>query len=129
MKLLLDTHIWIWALAAPEKLGERIAAALADRKNELWLSPISLWEFLTLVRKNRLVVEGDPYEWLDRALQRAPMREAAITRQIVIESQRLDLPHWDPADRFIAATARCLGLALVTADRKLTGARGLEVVS
>ncbi len=127
MKLLLDTHVWIWALSAPENLDKRTTAALADKNNELWLSPISVWEFLTLTRKGRLSISGDAFQWLDEAMARAPLREAPLTREIAIESQRLGLPHWDPADRFIAATARCLDLVLVTADSKLKGSRQLPI--
>ena len=125
MRLLLDTHIWIWALAAPDELDERMFAALADRDNELWLSPISVWEFLTLVRRDRLSVTGDPYQWLEEAGRHAPLKEAPLARDIVIDSQRLDMPHWDPADRFIAATARHLDLTLATQDRKLLDAEEL----
>jgi len=46
-----------------------------------------------------------------------------------MESQRLRLPHWDPADRFIAATSRLLGATLVTADERLIEAKGLSVLA
>ena len=54
MRLVLDTHIWIWSLTDPGQLTPKVALALEDRDNELWLSSISVWEFLVLVRKNRL---------------------------------------------------------------------------
>jgi len=44
VKLLLDTHIWLWALLEPEKLARRVRDALGLGENELWLSPISVWE-------------------------------------------------------------------------------------
>ena len=52
--------------------------------------------------------EGRPGAWVREALKHSPLREAPLTHQIAIESQQLDLDHWDPADRFIAATARVL---------------------
>ena len=128
MKLLLDTHIWIWSLSGPDQLKPNVAAALANPANELWLSSISVWEFLVLVRKNRLRIEGEAHAWLARAASRAPIREAPISHAVAIESERLDLDHWDPADRFIAATARVLDATLVTADRRLIAAKGLKVL-
>ncbi len=129
MRLVLDTHIWLWSLSEPGRLSPRVSAALADTGNELWLSSVSVWEFLTLVRKGRLRVAGDADHWLDAALSRAPLREAPVTHAIAIESQRLQLPHWDPADRFIAATSSLLGATLVTADERLIEAKGLSVLA
>jgi len=129
MKLLLDTHVWLWSLIDPGKLSRRVSTAISDTDNELWLSPVSVWEFLTLVRKGRLAVAGDLDQWLGEALQHFPLREAPITHAVAIESQRLHLPHWDPADRFIAATSRLLGATLVTADERLIKAKGLSVLA
>ncbi len=54
MRLLLDTHIWIWSVAEKSRLRPRVLKALENPANELWLSPISVWEFLMLVEKGRL---------------------------------------------------------------------------
>ena len=48
MKLLLDTHIWLWSVLEPHRLSRRVAKALQDSSNELWLSPISIWELIVL---------------------------------------------------------------------------------
>lgn len=57
------------------------------------------------------------------------MREAPITHEIVLESRRIDLPHEDPADRFLSATAKVLDLTLVTADERLLGAEHFKVLA
>jgi len=129
LRLLLDTHIWIWSLTNPRLLAPKVASALDDRDNELWLSSVSVWEFLALVRKNRLRVEGDAERWLSDALAAAPLREAPITHAVAKESERLSQPHWDPADRFIAATARILDATLISADQRLIDADGLTVLA
>jgi len=54
VNLLLDTHIWLWSHAEPERLTKRVAAALADDSNQLWRSPISIWEFLLLTERGRV---------------------------------------------------------------------------
>jgi PIN domain nuclease of toxin-antitoxin system len=128
LKLLLDTHIWLWSLLEPEKLSRPVARALRSEKNELWLSPISAWEALILADRGRIVLEPSPDEWLSEAFQRVPMREAPITHAIARESRRITLAHNDPADRFLAATARLLDLTLVTADESLLGSREFAVL-
>jgi PIN domain nuclease of toxin-antitoxin system len=123
MRLLLDTHIWLWSLCEPRLLSQRVARELVDSRNELWLSPLSIWEILTLARKGRVVLEGKPESWVREALRRAPLREASLNREVAIRSLSLHLPHWDPADRFIAATAAVYDLTLVTADDRLLRCR------
>lgn len=118
MKLLLDTHIWLWSKSDPSRLGKRAAEALSSAANELWLSPVSIWEVLTLAQKKRIRIEN-PLGWVESAASQ--MREAPLTQEIVRMSFVLSLPHADPADRFLAATAKVLNLTLVTADRALLG--------
>ena len=119
MKLLLDTHIWIWSLAEPKQLSQRVQHELRDQNNELWLSPVSTWELLLLHAKGRIRLRGNARDWVTRATMY--MREAPLTHEIVVAAQELPLPHQDPADRFLAATADVLGLTLVTADHRLLG--------
>ena len=119
MKLLLDTHIWLWSLAEPDRLSRRIRQELRDDHNELWLSPVSTWETLLLNAKGRIRLQGDLGTWVTDAT--SSFREAPLTHEIVLVAHELSLRHPDPADRFLAATAAVLGLTLVTADRRLLG--------
>jgi PIN domain nuclease of toxin-antitoxin system len=119
LKLLLDTHIWLWSLQEPARLGKRVRQELRDPVNELWLSPISTWEALTLNAKGRIRLTSNLEEWVARAT--APFREAPLTHEIALVARQLSLPHQDPADRFLAATAQVLNLTLVTADSRLLG--------
>ena len=119
MKLLLDTHIWLWSLREPHRLGRRTRRELESGNNELWLSPISAWEAFLLNARGRIRLHGSLAEWLERAT--AHLQEAPLTHEIVLAAQQLPLPHPDPADRFLAATAQVLGLTLVTADERLLG--------
>ena len=129
MKLLLDTHIWLWALLDPERLSPAVRAALASGENELWLSPISVWEALLLAERGRVHVETAPGEWVERMVRALPRREAALTHDIAIASRQLTLSHEDPADRFLAATAQVLGLTLVTADARLIASTEYAVMA
>jgi PIN domain nuclease of toxin-antitoxin system len=118
LKLLLDTHIWLWTFADSSRLGRRVRAEIANLENELWLSPISLWEALALRRKNRILVPSQFDQWWLEAIKQ--FREAPLTHEIVFVANQLPL-HADPADRFLAATAKVLNLTLVTADERLLG--------
>ncbi|MGH8999775.1 MAG: type II toxin-antitoxin system VapC family toxin [Acidimicrobiia bacterium] len=128
MKLLLDTHIWIWSLLDPARLGRGIKRRLEDGANELWISPISLWETMLLVERGRIELDQPPSDWIDRQLIRVPLRDAPLTRAVAVKSRELTLIHEDPADRFLAATAAVYELTLVTADMRLWGGAGYQVL-
>src|SRR5438105_336523 len=102
MKLLLDTHIWIWTAIEPEKLTKAVARELTNSKNELWLSPVSIWELSVLVRRNRIELDRDFDAWVAAALAQKTMREAPLTHDVAIEVSRIPFTHRDPADHFIA---------------------------
>jgi PIN domain nuclease of toxin-antitoxin system len=73
--------------------------------------PISVWETLVLAERGRLVLEPDPVSWVRHELVRLPFRHASLTHEVAVQSRLIDLPHGDPADRFLAATARVYGCA------------------
>jgi PIN domain nuclease of toxin-antitoxin system len=126
LKLLLDTHIWIWFLQNPSLLASHILRVLTDPANELWLSPVSTWEALTLYRKGRVQIAGDLDSWLARVTQ--GIHEAHLTHEIALAAHKLQM-HDDPADRFLVATAQVLDLTLVTADRQLLGLGGVRTMA
>ncbi|HEX5411470.1 MAG TPA: type II toxin-antitoxin system VapC family toxin [Terriglobia bacterium] len=119
MRLLLDTHIWLWSILTPEHLSPRVRRTLRDPRNEMWLSPVSVWELTVLSAKGRVALNEDIAVWVPKAISTMPVREAPLTHEIALETAKLSLPHHDPADRFLGATARVLRLTLVTADKRL----------
>ena len=131
MNLLLDTHIWLWSLAEPERLTRQVAAALTDETNQLWLSPISIWEFLLLAERRRVRVQRGmaPPAWVEAALSRAPMHDAPLNREVAVRSRSVRVDHEDPADRFLAATADVQELTLVTADDRLLRGKGFRTLA
>jgi PIN domain nuclease of toxin-antitoxin system len=128
-KLLLDTHIWIWSLTSDRKLGARASREIASERNEVWLSPVSVWEALLLADRGRLRFPQEPLRFLEAALETLGYREAPLTHTVAFESRRLGLSTEDPADRFLAATAKVYGLTLVTADERLLALREIDVLS
>ncbi|WP_231636897.1 type II toxin-antitoxin system VapC family toxin [Planktothricoides raciborskii] len=88
-----------------QRLSSQLQTAIADPNTELWLSPISIWETLILAEKGRISLHPDPITWVNLALKRLKTREAEMNYAIAILSRQISLPHQDPADRFIVATA------------------------
>ncbi|MGL5075350.1 MAG: type II toxin-antitoxin system VapC family toxin, partial [Waterburya sp.] len=105
MRILLDTHIWLWYLLGNERLSKSLRAIIQNQDNELWLSPISVWETVILAEKGRIELSSEPITWTKRYLKILEVKEARLTYEIALLSRELDFNHQDPADRFIAATA------------------------
>lgn len=129
MKLLLDTHIWLWARLEPQKLHRRVSRELERPGNDLWLSPMSMWELIILERSARMEFGSGAGAWIEAAMKKVPLKEAPLTFEVAMASRGLTLPHRDPADLLIAATAKVYGLTLVTGDTNLLGVSGLPVLS
>ena len=128
MKLLLDTHIWIWSVSAPQRLSRRVARELDSAQNQLWLSPVSIWETLLLHRKGRLKIPEGLSTWMTRAMTAMPLSEAPLTFEVAEALSTIHLPYSDPADLFLAASAKVFGLTLVTSDRNLVRTSEISVL-
>jgi len=128
VKYLLDTHIWIWSVSNPDKLSKKIKDILEDDMNECYISSISVWEFLVLLDKGRIVLTRPVEEWLDIALFKSNIMDIPIDTEIAIASRKINLSHQDPADRFIAATALVNKMRLITSDTRLSAQAEVPIV-
>jgi len=129
MKLLLDTHIWLWILGEPPLLKRGVMREIESKANELWLSPLSVWEVLLLADKGRISLTPTAQDWATLALNTVPTKEAPLTAEVVLATKQVRLPHRDPVDLFLAATARFYDLTLVTADQHLLHGKGFSVLA
>ena len=129
MKLLLDTHIWLWSALEPHRLSRRVARELADPENQLWLSPISVWELTVLQRKGRLDEPKNLPVWVAQSSKDLELIEAPITIEVALAVDSLDFPHGDPGDHLLAASAKVFDLTLVTADEDLIDLSGIRVLA
>ena len=129
--ILLDTHVWVWWIGAPE----RISAAARDRIQEameasgIYISSISSWEVSLLVKKKRLDLTMAPADWVSRSEALPFFHFVPVDNRIFLLSN--DLPgdfHDDPADRIITATALTLNLPLVTRDQRILDYPHLETI-
>ncbi len=119
MKVLLDTHVWLWHLLGDPQLSRTYRHLIEDENTDLVISSITIWEAHLLIEKDRLPVTEPPGVWLRHALRAMQVREAPITFAIAMRSRSVGLLHQDPADRFIAATALEMKLPLITADDRI----------
>lgn len=127
--LLLDTHVWFWHLLGDPRLPPSLRETIDEGRGELWLSPISVWELGILDGRGRVRLDRPFAEWVRTALQRLPVEDARITREVAISTEGLQMDEYDPADRFLAATTLVYGFTLVTMDRTLSRARWLPTMS
>jgi len=78
-----------------------------------------MWEPLVLASKGRIRLHGNLQAWVEESV--SAFIEAPLTHEVVLAAQGISLPQRDPADRFLAATAKVFGLTLATADTQLLG--------
>lgn len=114
--LLLDTHVALWLIADPERLGPKAKAALGEQP--VWLSSVSLWEVGLKQQLGKLTVDGD----LAEALKLAGIRELSLSWAHAGEYATFELPTKDPFDRMLVGQARSERLQFMTADRVILGA-------
>jgi PIN domain nuclease of toxin-antitoxin system len=126
--LLLDTHVLIWALAAPDRLPATVRARVADRRETIVVSAASAFEIATKHRLGRLPEAAALVHSFDEQVSRLGADLIAIEARHAITAGSLDWQHRDPFDRMLAAQAMNQGLALVSADAVFAELPGLVVV-
>lgn len=129
MSVLLDTHVWIWWLT-----GRGLPGPEQDRLDELaarsgvHISAISLWEAQMLHARRRVELPCAFATWIVSAADPALVSLVPLDPEIVVALDELpESFHGDPADRIIAATARCRGLPLATWDKALRRSRSVAI--
>ncbi len=126
-RLLLDSHIWFWYAIGSDRLSKKLREELDFSAGLCWYSPVSILELGTLAKKGRIRIDGDFRSWVERSLEVLALREAPINTEVALKARELDLPHDDPADRLLAATAMLYELRLVTVDHLLVEADWLPI--
>jgi PIN domain nuclease of toxin-antitoxin system len=118
VKLLIDTHLLLWAAAMPERLSPRAVARLEAPENRLLFSAASLWEIAIKATLGRSDFTVDPRR-LRQGLIDNGYEELPLTGAHALALADLPAIHKDPFDRILIAQAKVEGLALLTADAAL----------
>ena len=132
MSVLLDTHVLLWWLNDRARLSpaQRDIVNAVDSKSPLLVSDISLWEVAMLHSLGRIRLLIPLREWLDKAAAPPLVQRYGISPAIAAEVAALPTSfHRDPADRILVATARVLGVTLLTQDRRIIDAALVDTVS
>jgi len=119
MKLLLDTHIFLWYIRRDRKLSDDFRDSIRNPANEVYLSVVSLWEAIIKYRIGKLSLPQAPEIYLP--IQRERHRIASLVLDEASVSQLANLPelHRDPFDRMLICQAIEHGLTIVTVDQAL----------
>lgn len=118
MKLLLDTHLLLWAAGEPSRLSKEARSLISDPDNELLFSAASLWEVSIKCGLGRKDFKADP-RILRRGLLDNGYGETPIHSDHVVVLDTLPAIHRDPFDRILVAQAVAEGIELVTTDSQL----------
>ncbi|MDJ0678348.1 MAG: type II toxin-antitoxin system VapC family toxin [Xenococcaceae cyanobacterium MO_167.B52] len=118
MKLLLDTHCWLWWLSEPQKLTSSMQQAIADPNNELFLSVASIWEIAIKVAIDKLTIPQPLPQLVAEQLSLDGINTLDIRMIHVLKIEELPLHHQDPFDRILIAQAICENLTIITRDKK-----------
>ena len=114
-RLLLDTHAFVWCLSEVSKLAESARAAIADPRNEVFVSAITGWEITVKQAKGRMTAPDNLLSMIDdRGFTHLP-----LTFHHAEQAGNLPMHHRDPFDRFLIAQAQAEGLVLVTRDARI----------
>jgi PIN domain nuclease of toxin-antitoxin system len=116
LKLLVDTHCWLWYLLSPEKLNSSARELLQDREHDFYLSTASAWEIVIKYDLGKLEIPLKPTEYIPKRLAILDHFSLPITLAHVLEVEKLPRHHKDPFDRILVAQARVDSLKLITAD-------------
>ncbi|NJK61046.1 MAG: type II toxin-antitoxin system VapC family toxin [Oscillatoriales cyanobacterium SM2_1_8] len=119
MKLLLDTHAFIWWDSDPAKLSERARVLCQDRQLTLWLSVVSIWEMQIKSQLGKLRLGLPLREIIQSQEQANQMAILPITLAHVLALETLPSHHKDPFDRLLVAQALVEGATLVSADTNI----------
>lgn len=115
MKLLLDTHAFIWWDGDPAKLSPRALAALRDPANTVWFSTVSVWEMVIKSQLGKLTLRL-PFSQIVAQQQANGLQVLAVSLAHVLAVEGLLAVHKDPFDRLLVAQANVEAAEFVTAD-------------
>lgn len=118
MRILLDTHVVLWALADSPRLSARARSLLADADNECWVSSASVWEVAIKAALGR-IGEDFSLDRLEQGIESAGFRTLDVTVRHAVAIGQVDVPHADPFDRLLVAQCEIETLRLLTADAVL----------
>ena len=127
MKLLLDTHVLLWAATNPDELGTEARDSIEDGTRDVLVSVVSAWEIAIKQSLGKLELPSAAEHWLPEVLRRSAFEVAEVGLAAALKVRALPWHHRDPFDRLLVAQALQEGYTLVTRDEAL-GAYGVQIL-
>ena len=128
MTYLLDTHVMLWALTDPTRLGPTTRDFIANRSSRLVVSAVSAWEISTKHRLGKLPRADVLLGAYAKHLDRLGAIRLSVTEDHALLAGRLDWNHRDPFDRMLAAQAMIESLVIITGDPAFAGCPGVPTL-
>jgi PIN domain nuclease of toxin-antitoxin system len=119
VRLLLDTHVWLWWNTEPEKLSTTVRRQIGDPANEVFLSAASVWELAIKRRLGKLSLPEPVSAYVRRRLETDDIRGLPVSVEHAAAVESLEALHRDPFDRLLIVQARHEGLRLLTSDEQV----------
>lgn len=119
MRILLDTHVWLWSLTEPERLNEEARRALTDPTNDVYLSAASAWEIAIKYAIGKLPLPDPPARYVPDRMRAQRIAPLAVSQTHALAVSDLPPHHSDPFDRLLISQAVTEGFELMTADVRL----------
>ncbi len=119
MKVLLDTHVFVWAIAYPERLSPLAKRVIENPENEVLLSVASVWEMTVKVSLGKLTIPAPAIPFVQKQLVRQRIGLLAIQLSHLARLEKLPLDHRDPFDRLLVAQCLEEDATLITVDSQL----------
>ncbi len=116
MKVLLDSHCWLWSISEPGRLNVRARALFEETRKPLFLSAASSWEIAIKVSLGKLKLPEPPTSFVPSRLAATGIRPLAIEHAHALRVAELPAHHADPFDRLLIAQAQLEGMTILTAD-------------
>lgn len=116
MRLLLDTHVFLWYLSANPRIPDRARAAVQDPTNDVFLSAASVWEAVIKYYLGKLSLPAPAEQYLLRGRERHGISTLPVDEGAMVHLVSLPPLHRDPFDRMIVAQALQFGMTIVTVD-------------
>ena len=119
MKILLDTHIFLWFITNNKRLYEKCYDAISDRDNEIYLSVVSVWEATIKYQLGKLPLPESPEIYLPQQRERHLISSLSISETTIVQLAKLPLLHNDPFDRILLCQSLEHDLIIMTEDKKI----------
>jgi PIN domain nuclease of toxin-antitoxin system len=120
VRVLLDTQVWLWMLAAPDRLSKSSRALVVSTDTELLLSAASAWEIAIKYAIGKLTLPEAPSDLIPRLMTRTAVTPLPVHHRHALHVATLPPRHRDPFDRLLIAQAQIEKLPILTADRSFT---------